>query len=182
MTSRVCLSNRLPDRGAFLRWAASVVLFAPELHAQDRAPAGPAVIVDASHIEATLRESVETNRLDIKVGESAVRGGLVRVGIIHRTRPETLALVHEELTEVYQIVAGGGVLITGGTAEEPRPVSDPPNLGSTPSFFVTQIGGESRRVGVGDIIIIPAGLPHRLVELEGPTSYMIFRFEATPAP
>jgi hypothetical protein len=107
------------------------------------------VIVSASEIEATMLESVATNRLDIKVGESPVEGGIVRVGIIHRTRDETLALVHQELTEVYQIIAGGGVLVTGGTIENARPVSDPPNIGSTPSFFVSQVGGDTRSVGWG---------------------------------
>jgi mannose-6-phosphate isomerase-like protein (cupin superfamily) len=140
------------------------------------------VIVSASEIEATMLESVATNRLDIKVGESLVEGGIVRVGIIHRTRDETLALVHQELTEVYQIIAGGGVLVTGGTIENARPVSDPPNIGSTPSFFVSQVGGDTRSVGVGDVIIIPAGLPHRIIELVGPTSYLIYRFEATRVP
>jgi mannose-6-phosphate isomerase-like protein (cupin superfamily) len=128
---------------------------------------------------ATMRQSAANNRLDTKVAETAVRGGVVRAGVIYRSRPETRALVHQELTEIYMIVEGSGTLMTGGTATDAQPVSDPANLGLTPSFFVTQSGGESRRVGPGDIVIIPAGLPHSFQQLDGPMSYTIYRFEPT---
>jgi mannose-6-phosphate isomerase-like protein (cupin superfamily) len=113
------------------------------------------------------------------VNQTAVKGGIVRVGIIHRTRPETRALMHQEFTETYYIVEGSGTLVTGGTMEEQRPVSDPPNLGPTPSFFATQVGGVTQHVGVGDIVVIPPGVPHRLSELDSPMSYIIYRFEVT---
>lgn len=143
-------------------------------------PPPPAVIVNADRLSATMQASAANNTLDTKVAETPVKEGLIRVGVIYRTQPETRALVHQELTEIYYIVEGGGTLVTGGRAEDAQPVSDPPNLGPTPSFFVTQVGGETRRVGVGDVVILPAGLPHRLSELDGPTSYIIYRFEGTP--
>jgi hypothetical protein len=69
--------------------------------------------------------------------------------------------------------------VTGGTAQEARPVSDPPNLGPTPSYYVTQVGGVSQRVKAKDVIVIPAGLPHRFSALDGPIEYVIYRFEVT---
>jgi len=158
-------------------------LAAPEARAQSAQPSpAPATVVTAADWHAVMEESVATNRLDIRLNETPVRGGVVRVGIIHRTRPENRALIHEALTEIYQIVEGSGTLITGGIMENPTSVSDPPNLGLTPSFFVTQVGGESRRVGPGDIIVIPAGLPHRLIDLDGAMSYIIYRFEGAATP
>ena len=41
----------------------------------------------------------------------------------------------------------------------------------------TRIGGEARRVKPGDIIIVPAGTPHSFSELDGPISYLVYRFE-----
>jgi mannose-6-phosphate isomerase-like protein (cupin superfamily) len=154
------------------------LVFAPGASAQ--APNGvapPAVVVSGAALGSTMRRSAANNTLDTKVAETAVKGGLIRVGVIYRTNPETRALIHQELTEIYYIVQGGGTLVTGGTVEDVQPVSDPPNLGPTPSFFVTQIGGRTQRVGVGDVVILPAGLPHRLSQLDGPTSYIIYRFE-----
>lgn len=125
-----------------------------------------------------MQQSIAANTLDKKMFETTVKGGIVRVGMVHRTKPEARALLHDELTEIYQIIRGSGTLVTGGAPTDPRPVSDPPNLGPTPSFFVTQDGGVTQRVKPGDIVIIPAGLPHRFSGLDGPIEYVIYRFEA----
>ena len=160
--------------------AAAGILATSLASAQIAEPAPPSVVV-VSQAEwmAVMSQSAANNTLDTRVAETPVRGGVVRAGVIYRSRPETRALVHQELTEIYSIVDGSGTLVTGGTATDSQPVSDPPNLGLTPSFFVTQVGGDVRRVGPGDIVIIPAGLPHRLIELGGPMSYTIYRFEPT---
>lgn len=149
------------------------------LAAQAPAPA-PAAVVPAETIDSTMQQSIANNTLDTKVNETPVKGGIIRIGIVHRTRPETRALLHDDLTEIYQIVSGSGTLVTGGTPQGASPVSDPPNLGPTPSYFVTQVGGETRKVKAKDVVVIPAGLPHRFSELDGPIEYVIYRFEATP--
>ena len=96
------------------------------------------------------------------------------------TSAEARALMHDDLTEIYQIIEGSGTLLLGGTIEDKRPVSDPPNLGPTPSYFVTQVGGVTRKIGPNDLVILPAGVPHKFTQLDGPISYVIFRFEVTP--
>ena len=37
---------------------------------------------------------------------------------------------------------------------------------------------ENQAVKKGDLVIIPAGLPHRFSSLDGPIEYVIYRFEA----
>jgi hypothetical protein len=140
------------------------------------APA-PAAVVPAETVDATMQRSIANNTLDTKMNETAVKGGIVRVGLVHRTKPEPRALLHDDLTEIYQIIKGSGTLFTGGTPKEPTPVSDPPNLGPTPSWYVNQEGGTTRKVKPNDIVIIPAGLAHRFSELDGPIEYVIYRFE-----
>ena len=139
-------------------------------------PSG-ATIISAADIEATMKASVANHTLDKKIRETPVKGGIVRVGIVHRTNAEARALMHDDLTEIYQILEGSGTILMGGTIEDKRPVSDPPNLGPTPSYFVTQVGGVSRKVSAKDLIILPAGIPHRFTQLDGPISYVIVRFE-----
>ena len=157
----------------------AVLLVAPVAFAQTPAPApAPAAVVSAETVDATLRASIANNTLDKKMNETPVKGGIVRIGIVHRTKPEPRALLHNQLTEIYQIIQGSGTLFTGGTPQEPTPVSDPPNLGPTPSFYVTQAGGTTQKVKAHDIVVIPAGLPHRFSELDGPIEYVIYRFEA----
>ena len=137
----------------------------------------PAAVVSAETVDATMARSIANNTLDTKMNETPVKGGIIRVGLVHRTKPEPRALLHDDLTEIYQIIKGSGTLFTGGTPQDPTSVSDPPNLGPTPSWYVTQAGGVTRKVKPNDIVIIPAGLPHRFSELDGPIEYVIYRFE-----
>src|SRR5580698_7541240 len=116
-------------------------------------------VVSAATIESTMKHSVENNILDTKVNETVVKGGIVRVGIVHRKNVEALPLMHQELTEVYQILEGSGTISIGGTMPNPRAVQDPPNLGPTPTFQGEQVGGVSRKVGPKDVVIVPAGSP-----------------------
>jgi mannose-6-phosphate isomerase-like protein (cupin superfamily) len=144
---------------------------------------GPAQIpyVAAAEIETTMKHSVADNILDTKMEEATVKGGIVRVGLVHRKNAEAAALMHQDLTEIYQIIEGSGTLVVGGTMQNPRPVSDPPNLGPTPSFSGEQVGGVSQKLTPKDVVIVPAGMPHRFIQLDGPISYVIFRFEPAAA-
>ena len=151
-----------------------IPLFSSLMLAQD--PSQGSVIA-AADIDATMRASIATKKLDTKINETPVKGGIVRVGIVHRTSAEARALMHDELTEIYQIIEGSGTLLMGGEMQDKRPVSDPPNLGPTPSYFVTQVGGVTRKVGPKDLVILPAGIPHRFTQIDGPLSYVIYRFE-----
>ena len=146
-----------------------------------KAASAPAIVVSAQTVDGTLQRSIANNTLDTKMAETPTRGGIVRIGIVHRTAPEPRALLHNELTEIYQIIQGSGMLFTGGDPTAATPVSDPPNLGPTPSFYVTQQGGVTQAVKKGDLVIIPAGLPHRFSTLDGPIEYVIYRFEAAQA-
>ncbi len=160
-----------------------MVALLPNAYTQAQNPAASAAaVVKAADWQATMSRSVAGNILDTKVNETPVKGGLVRVGIVHRTAAENRALMHEELTEIYQIIEGSGTLVTGGEMQEQRAVSDPPNLGDTPSYFVTQVGGDTQEIGPGDVVVLPAGIPHRFSVLHTPMSYIIYRFEVTPSP
>jgi mannose-6-phosphate isomerase-like protein (cupin superfamily) len=139
--------------------------------------AAPATYIDGADVETTMNQSAANNRLDTKVKEAAVKGGIVRVGVVYRTKPEPRALLHNDLTEIYHIVKGSGTVLTGGTASDHSNVSDPANLGTTPTFYVTQTGGVSQKVKPNDMVIVPAGSPHRFTQLDGPISYVIYRFE-----
>lgn len=169
-----------PIRAVLLTTAVTALAFDLSVLAQSASPA-PASVVKATDWQAVMAASVAGNILDTKVNETPVKGGLIRIGIVHRTRAETRALMHQELTEIYYMVEGSGTLITGGNMESLQPVSDPPNLGPTPSFFAEQRGGESRRIEPGDMVVIPAGIPHRFSEIDGPLSYVIYRFEGDAA-
>ena len=65
----------------------------------------PAVYVGASDVERTVANSTANNILDSKITETPILGGIVRVNVIYRRNLEQAPLVHEQLTEIYQIDA-----------------------------------------------------------------------------
>ena len=154
-----------------------MMLFWGVMLAQAAAPP-PATFVGAGEIEATMRESIANNTLDKRVAMAPGPRGIVRVGVVHRSTQEPRALMHDELTEIYQIIEGSGTLVTGGATTDCAPVADPPNLGPTKSYFCTMTAGVSQKVKAKDVIIVPAGTPHKFSQLDGPISYVIYRFEA----
>jgi mannose-6-phosphate isomerase-like protein (cupin superfamily) len=140
----------------------------------------PAVFVGAADIDAVVTSSTASNRLDSKITETAIPGGIVRMNIIYRRDLEQAPLVHEQLTEIYQIISGTGTVKTGGTLTNRTPVSDPTNLGTAPSWGGVQVGGVERRLQPKDVLIVPAGTPHKFVHLDGPITYVIYRIDAPP--
>ena len=97
--------------------------------------------------------------------------------MLRRTRAEASALIHNRVTEIYQIKEGSGTLVTGGTLEGAKP-TDLTRLNAGPSQTGQHVGGDSRHVVPGDVIIVPAGTPHRFSTLDGASiTYLVFRFE-----
>ena len=139
----------------------------------------PSVYISADDIARTLQQSIANNVVDqpVKamdvVAPSAHRASLA---LLRRTKEETTALIHDRVTEIYQIVEGAGTLVTGGRLNDAKP-TDLTRLNAGPSRTGAHEGGDSRRVGPKDVIIIPAGTAHRFSALDGPITYLVYRFE-----
>jgi mannose-6-phosphate isomerase-like protein (cupin superfamily) len=136
--------------------------------------------ISAEDIARTLKESTANNVVDqpIKAMDIATPSGhRASLALLRRTKAETTALIHDRVTEIYQITEGSGTLVTGGTLENATP-TDLTRLNAGPSRTGTHRGGESRHVGPHDVIIVPAGTAHRFSVLDGPViTYLVYRFE-----
>ena len=55
--------------------------------------------------------------------------------------------------------------------------NDLTNLGAGMSHTGTHVGGTTQRLQPGDVFVVPAGMPHRLSQLDGPIRYVVYRFE-----
>ena len=136
----------------------------------------PATFISKEDHEAVLKEQIAKNVVDQPIKASEVSGGKMSVAMLHRSKPEVSALIHDHVTETYYIVSGSGTIVTGGSLGTPKP-TDLTRVNAGMSQTGTRMGGESKKVKPGDIIIIPAGLPHSFSELDGPISYLVYRFE-----
>jgi mannose-6-phosphate isomerase-like protein (cupin superfamily) len=88
-------------------------------------------------------------------------------------------IAHHKQTEGYYIVSGGGTMITGGTivaGRESAPNSEVTTTLNGPSCS-GPIGGQIQRRDVkqGDIVIIPADVPHGWANIPDHVDYLSFR-------
>jgi mannose-6-phosphate isomerase-like protein (cupin superfamily) len=146
-----------------------------QAQAQTSAP-----IVTVADWEATLKTAIANNAVDTLMKGTPIEGGTASVAMLHRVRAETNALIHDHATEIYYILEGSGTLTTGGSLQNPTE-TDLTRLGAGMSHSGVHVGGTAQHVGPKDVIIVPGGMPHRFSQLDGPISYLVYRFDATSA-
>lgn len=131
-----------------------------------------AIIVSSGEIGAAVKQNSTGALSDSVLRVAPIASGYnVGVAVVRRSRvngrtpPD--ALVHDSVTEIYEILEGRGVLVTGGALQSARPVTNSTILGEIgPSSAGRSIAGGTRhRVGPGDIVIVPAGTPHGFIEI-----------------
>jgi mannose-6-phosphate isomerase-like protein (cupin superfamily) len=109
----------------------------------------------------------------------------VGVGILHRSAMKSGAagvsgLAHNQVTEVYYVISGSGTLVTGGAMPSPKAEAAD---GTTvkvlvgPSMSGVFQNGHSRKVSAGDVVIIPAGVPHGFSEIVDHIDYLSVRMD-----
>jgi mannose-6-phosphate isomerase-like protein (cupin superfamily) len=143
----------------------------------------PATYVSAEDIQANLSASpnAATNPLpNIRVVDAG--GYNVAVGVIHRPQtPPGVVAVHFKVTEIYHVMDGAATLVTGGTMlnGKTRPAdSIAVRLEDGPGASGTAIqGGVTRRIKAGDVVVIPAGVPHWFSAIEGSITYVVMRVD-----
>jgi len=142
----------------------------------------PAADVTADVIRTTADRMKAEGVTDVPIRTIDAGGHNVGVAVIYRPAATDIAggAVHSEVTEVYYIIEGRGTLVTGGTLVNPREreltpqryeVNGPGSSGSDIE------GGLSRWVGTGDVVIIPAGTPHKFSTVTEDITYTCIRVD-----
>ena len=181
-TRRSRFMTRLYFFAAFVACAVRIWCsgLASELFAKPATNAAAAAYVTTAEIDAALRQMPPTSTTFDKPIKTVDTGAYkVTIVILRRIPGKTpdSSLMHDRVTEVYQILTGAGMFETGGTLVDGKPV-DLTSEAAGPSVRGTIQGGESRRMGPGDVVVIPPGVPHRFSSLEGTITYMVTRIEA----
>jgi mannose-6-phosphate isomerase-like protein (cupin superfamily) len=105
----------------------------------------------------------------------------VGVAIMRRQPGPQGAVIHDSLTEVYFILSGSGVLVTGRKVDNPKPM-DPQGkvvkeLAGPSSSGPSIQDGHSQHFVAGDTIIIPAGVGHWYSSLDSVVDYLVVRID-----
>jgi mannose-6-phosphate isomerase-like protein (cupin superfamily) len=125
-------------------------------------PAPPAATYKS---EAELTAALKNATPDMLSSPVSIEGRH-RINIVRRTKGAG-AVAHEGNAELHHIIEGSGTLVTGGTIVRPA--------GAT--GIATIQGGVSRHVTKGDVIVVPAGMPHWYRDLDGTITYLEVRWE-----
>ena len=135
-------------------------------------------------IRATIAKAPADGILDQQIRIVDMGKYNVAVGVLHRSAKPAQqgAIDHARVTEIYHIIDGSGTFVTGGTITNARAVAAD-NVITTilvgPSTSGSGIqGGQSRKVGPGDVIIIPPGVAHWFSAVESDMNYLVVRVDA----
>ena len=90
---------------------------------------------------------------------------------IHASRREGpgMAEIHTRDTDIAYVLQGSATLVTGGSAVGVKAIGPE-------EFRGTAIqGGETRQLTVGDVVVIPNGVPHWFKEVKAPFLYYVVK-------
>jgi Cupin len=143
-------------------------------------PAVDVLKVDIDAVMAAPEGGADRQIKVVDVGKLNVGVGVLRQG----RRPAAAAgepiigIGHAQVTEVYYVLSGSGVLITGTEIDDSAPLaadSEVVRVAVGPSYRAAFMGGERRTVSVGDVVVIPAGVLHGWVEIPDHVQYLSIR-------
>ena len=87
---------------------------------------------------------------------------------------------HSEVTEIYVVLRGEGSLLLGGNLE--NATEQDPNGNGAKTLFGPGAGGvmkgyQTRKIGPGDVVIIPPGVPHQTGEVLSKLDLLTIRID-----
>jgi len=137
-------------------------------------PRGTATVISSAEVQALVQKTAADRVSDQAIRVVNVNGEYnVSIGVVHRAKTSgkdaPSGIEHAQITEVYHVIEGNGTLVTGGTLDNPReiqaesPVVTVLNGPSTGGSGIQ--GGVSRKIGPGDVVIIPPNTPHWFSEI-----------------
>jgi len=109
-----------------------------------------------------------------KVAAALAKGGTLvtqpdlNVQGAHREAPGQVEL-HEKETDIFYITDGEATIVTGGTMVGGKQKGPGQMLGTDIQ------GGETHQVSKGDVMVIPAGIPHWFKEVPKSVSYYVVK-------
>src|SRR5256885_16143083 len=150
---------------------------------QSGTPQRSAVDLTSADIRATIKNAPADAVMDQQIRVVDIGAYNVAIGVLHRAaKAKQTGISNARVTEVYHIIEGAETFVTGGEMLEATPS---PADGNTvkvlvgPSTGGTSIrGGQSRRVGPGDVIVIPPGVAHWFSAVESDMNYLVVRIDA----
>jgi mannose-6-phosphate isomerase-like protein (cupin superfamily) len=149
--------------------------------ASPHVPSGTATDINNSEIDALVRKVAAVRVSDQAIRIVSINNEYnVSIGVVSRLKTSgkeaPSGIEHSQITEIYHVISGNGTLVTGGTLNDPKEVpsnDEVVTLLNGPSTDGSGIqNGVTRKIGPGDVIIIPPNTPHWFSEI--PTEKIVY--------
>ena len=137
---------------------------------EDIAKAGVAALAATEKAQApsvTYFPAKQVSQAFVK-GMPLIEVANYKVHASHRDGPG-MAEVHTRDTDIIYVLEGSATFVTGGTMVDGKNIEPEEIRGKEIR------GGESRRIGKGDVTIVPNGVPHWFKEVKGPLNYYVVK-------
>ena len=142
----------------------------------------PATLLPAARLEAHKAKMLADKDDDVPMNMVKAGGSSdkhqVGISIVYRLKGQSNPnfAVHDDVAEVYHVLEGKGRMLLGGKIVDwqrrPTSAGNGPGSGGTKSE-----GAKEIQIAKGDVLIIPAGTPHRWLMADEFTAYMVVRID-----
>jgi mannose-6-phosphate isomerase-like protein (cupin superfamily) len=142
----------------------------------------PATLLTAAQLAAHQAKMLADKDDDVPMNMVKAGGGSDRhqvgLSIVHRAKGQSNPnfAVHDDVAEVYHVLEGKGRMLLGGKILDwqRRPTSPGNGRGSGGT---KSEGSKEIQIAKGDVLIIPAGTPHRWLMADEFTAYTVVRID-----
>ena len=132
------------------------------------------IIASALLLSTSLLNAAEDNKVTYLAAEQVAKGGSLAtapnlsITVAHRAEPGMVE-VHDKETDTFYVLAGSATIVTGGTMVGGSDTGPGQHRGTD----IT--GGKAQRLAKGDVMVIPAGVPHWFKEVPSSIDYYVVK-------
>src|SRR4026209_887696 len=125
-------------------------------------------------LSSALLNAAEDNKVTYLAADQVAKGGSLAtapnlsITVAHRAEPGMVE-VHDKETDTFYVLDGSATIVTGGTMLGGSVTGPGQHRGTD----IT--GGKAQRLSKGDVMVIPAGVPHWFKEVPSSIDYYVVK-------
>ena len=125
-------------------------------------------------LSSALLNAAEDNKVTFVAADQVAKGGSLAtapnlsITVAHRAEPGMVE-VHDKETDTFYVLDGSATIVTGGTMVGGSVTGPGQHRGTD----IT--GGQAQRLAKGDVMVIPAGVPHWFKEVPTSIDYYVVK-------
>ena len=125
-------------------------------------------------LASALLNAAEDNKVTFVAADQVAKGGSLAtapnlsITVAHRAEPGMVE-VHDKETDTFYVLDGSATIVTGGTIVGGSVTGPGQHRGTD----IT--GGQAQRLAKGDVMVIPAGVPHWFKEVPSSIDYYVVK-------